>query len=70
MSVLLAGRGHDATAVRGAYRRADGWHVRIDMRETAMPVELLTTVNNTRGIADTRLRRASRNVVGSWREVL
>ena len=53
-----------------AYRRADGWHVRIDMRETAMPVEWLTTVNNTGGIADSRLSRESRNVVGPWREVL
>ncbi len=56
----------------GVTPQADGWHVSIDVVDKTILVSLLTTLNNTSGIADARLERAceSLNLEGSWHEVI
>lgn len=62
----------DSVRLRGVSPRADGWHVSIDLRDKAMLVPLLSTLNATPGIADARVERTyeSLNLEGSWHEVL
>lgn len=56
----------------GVSPNADGWQMRVDVRDKSLLMPLLATLKHTPGIADARVERAyeSLNLDGSWREVL
>ena len=61
-----------AVLLVGVSPSADGWQMRIDVRDKSVLMPLLATLKQTPGIADARVERAyeSLNLDGSWREVL